>query len=60
MWGRPLTERPDGIIEEINVWIDINSHMYAQDVAASKAHAAMLAAQGIYHRCLMRKISAKI
>ena len=34
-------------MEEINVSIDVDRHLYAQDIAASKAHAAMLAAQGI-------------
>ena len=47
MWGGRFSERPDAIMEEINVSIDVDRHMYAQDIAASKAHAAMLAAQGI-------------
>src|SRR5256886_3824541 len=47
MWGGRFAERPDAIMEEINVSIDVDRHMYAQDIAASKAHAAMLAAQGI-------------
>src|ERR1700726_4380116 len=47
MWGGRFTERPDAIMEEINVSIDVDRHLYAQDIAASKAHAAMLAAQGI-------------
>src|SRR5471030_883324 len=47
MWGGRFTERPDAIMEEINVSIDVDRHMYAQDIAASKAHAAMLAVQGI-------------
>src|SRR5947209_2804312 len=47
MWGGRFTERPDAIMEEINVSIDVDRHMYAQDIAASKAHAAMLASQGI-------------
>src|SRR5436309_5809739 len=47
MWGGRFTERPDAIMEEINVSIDVDRHLYAQDLAASKAHAAMLAAQGI-------------
>src|SRR3982750_3372477 len=49
MWGGRFTERPDAIMEEINVSIDVDRHLYAQDIAASKAHAAMLAAQGIIH-----------
>src|SRR5205809_1131494 len=47
MWGGRFTERPDEIMEEINVSIDVDRPLYAQDIAASKAHAAMLAAQGI-------------
>src|ERR1700685_2391661 len=47
MWGGRFTDRPDAIMEEINVSIDVDRHLYAQDIAASKAHSAMLAAQGI-------------
>src|SRR3954453_15847618 len=47
IWGGRFTERPDAIMEEINVSIDVDRHLYAQDIAASRAHAAMLAAQGI-------------
>jgi argininosuccinate lyase len=47
MWGGRFSERPDAIMEEINVSIDVDRHLYAQDIAASKAHAAMLAAKGI-------------
>src|SRR5256714_7265102 len=47
MWGGRFSERPDAIMEEINVSIDVDRHMYAQDIAASKAHAAMLAENGI-------------
>ena len=47
MWGGRFSERPDEIMEDINVSIDVDRHLYAQDIAASKAHADMLAAQGI-------------
>jgi argininosuccinate lyase len=47
MWGGRFGESPDAIMEEINVSIDVDQHLYAQDIAASKAHAALLAAQGI-------------
>src|ERR1700732_1297313 len=47
MWAGRVPDRPDAIMEEINVSIDVDRHLYAQDIAASKAHAAMLAAQGI-------------
>src|SRR4051812_36229697 len=47
MWGGRFSQSPDAIMEEINVSIDVDRHLYAQDIAASKAHAAVLAAQGI-------------
>src|SRR4030088_2940094 len=47
MWGGRFTDRPDAIMEEINRSTDVDRHLSAQDIAASKAHAAMLAAQGI-------------
>ena len=47
MWGGRFGEGPDAIMEEINASIDVDRHLYAQDIAASKAHAAMLAGQGI-------------
>jgi argininosuccinate lyase len=47
MWGGRFEVGPGAIMEEINVSIDVDRHLYAQDIAASKAHAAMLAAQGI-------------
>src|SRR3982750_1689170 len=57
MWGGRFTERPDAIMEEINVSIDVDRHMYGQDIAASKAHAAMLAAQGIITASDSKKIA---
>jgi len=47
MWGGRFEAGPDAIMEAINVSIDVDRHLYAQDIAASKAHAAMLAKQGI-------------
>src|SRR5207244_1798837 len=38
---------PDAVMEEINASIDFDRHLYRQDIAASKAHAAMLSKQGI-------------
>ena len=59
MWGGRFSERPDEIMEEINVSIDVDRHLFAQDIAASKAHAAMLAARAS-SRPSMRKISARV
>ena len=47
MWGGRFARSPDAIMEEINASIDFDRHLYRQDIAASKAHAAMLAKQGI-------------
>ena len=47
MWGGRFSDKPDTIMEEINASIDFDRHLYRQDIAASKAHAAMLAKQGI-------------
>jgi argininosuccinate lyase len=47
MWGGRFTSGPGAIMEEINTSIDFDRHLYRQDIAASKAHADMLAKQGI-------------
>jgi argininosuccinate lyase len=47
MWGGRFADGPDAIMEEINASIDFDRHLYRQDIAASKAHAAMLRKQGI-------------
>src|SRR5580700_6737204 len=47
MWGGRFRSGPDPIMEEINASIDFDRHLYRQDIAASKAHAAMLAKTGI-------------
>jgi argininosuccinate lyase len=47
MWGGRFSESPDAVMDEINASIDFDRHLYRQDIAASKVHAAMLAKQGI-------------
>jgi len=47
MWGGRFASEPDAIMAEINASIDFDRHLYRQDIAASKAHAAMLAKTGI-------------
>ena len=47
MWGGRFDQEPDAVLEAINASIDFDRHLYAQDIAGSKAHAAMLAKQGI-------------
>src|SRR4029077_4727777 len=46
-WGGRFGDKPAPIMEEINASIDFDRHLYRQDIAASKAHAAMLAKKGI-------------
>ncbi len=50
MWGGRFAQGPDAIMSKINASIDFDQKLYAQDIAGSKAHAAMLAAQGIITR----------
>lgn len=47
MWGGRFASGPDAIMEEINASIDFDQKLYAQDIEGSKAHASMLAEQGI-------------
>ena len=47
MWGGRFAAGPDAIMEAINASIGFDKRMAAQDIAGSRAHAAMLAAQGI-------------
>jgi argininosuccinate lyase len=47
MWGGRFKEGPDAVMEEINVSIDFDRKLFRQDIQASKAHARMLARQGI-------------
>jgi argininosuccinate lyase len=47
MWGGRFSQAPDAIMEEINASIDFDKALATQDIAGSKAHARMLADQGI-------------
>ena len=47
MWGGRFAEGPSAIMSAINASIGFDKRLYAQDIAGSRAHAAMLAAQGI-------------
>ncbi|PWR22407.1 argininosuccinate lyase [Zavarzinia compransoris] len=47
MWGGRFERGPAEIMERINASIDFDRKLHAQDIAGSKAHAAMLVAQGI-------------
>ncbi|MEH6392542.1 MAG: argininosuccinate lyase [Sulfitobacter sp.] len=47
MWGGRFAAGPDAIMEAINASISFDQRMAAQDIAGSRAHAAMLAARNI-------------
>ncbi|PJE37043.1 argininosuccinate lyase [Pseudooceanicola lipolyticus] len=47
MWGGRFSAGPDAIMEAINASIGFDQRMAAQDIAGSRAHAAMLAATGV-------------
>ena len=47
MWGGRFAAGPDAIMEAINASIGFDQRLARQDIEGSRAHAAMLAAQGI-------------
>jgi argininosuccinate lyase len=47
MWGGRFERGPSSLMEEINASIDFDKRLAGQDLAGSKAHARMLADQGI-------------
>jgi len=47
MWGGRFADGPDAIMEAINASISFDQRLAAQDIAGSRAHAAMLGATGI-------------
>ena len=47
MWGGRFAAGPDAVMEAINASIGFDRRLAAQDIAGSRAHAAMLAATGI-------------
>ena len=47
MWGGRFAEGPTAVMREINASIAIDKRLWREDIAASRAHAAMLAKQGI-------------
>jgi argininosuccinate lyase len=47
MWGGRFAEGPAAVMREINASIGFDKRMWRQDIQGSRAHAAMLGAQGI-------------
>jgi argininosuccinate lyase len=46
-WGGRFGAGPDAVMQAINVSIGFDAKLWAEDIAGSRAHAAMLAAQSI-------------
>ena len=47
IWGGRFADGPSQLMQDINASISYDQKLYAQDIMGSKAHARMLAAQGI-------------
>ena len=47
MWGGRFAEGPAAVMREINASISFDKRLWRQDIAASRVHVAMLAANGI-------------
>ncbi|HEY0269919.1 MAG TPA: argininosuccinate lyase [Sphingomonas sp.] len=47
MWGGRFAEGPAAVMREINASIPFDKRLWAQDIAGSRAHVAMLGRQGI-------------
>ncbi len=47
MWGGRFAEGPSAVMREINASLPFDKRMWRQDIAGSKAHVAMLGANGI-------------
>ena len=58
MWGGRFSDGPSAIMREINASIPFDKALWRQDIAASKAHVAMLGAQGIVSAEDARAIAA--
>jgi len=47
LWGSRFAEGPSALMREINASISFDKRLWRQDIAASRAHVAMLGARGI-------------
>ena len=47
MWGGRFAEGPSALMREINASISFDKRMWRQDIEASRAHVAMLSAEGV-------------
>jgi argininosuccinate lyase len=58
IWGGRFAAGPSAVMERINASIAFDQRLYAQDIAASKAHCAMLAKKGIVSQADAKAILA--
>jgi argininosuccinate lyase len=58
LWGGRFEAGPAAVMERINASIDFDRRLYACDIQGSKAHAAMLARQGIIAKADAAAIAA--
>jgi argininosuccinate lyase len=56
MWGGRFSSEPAAIMEEINASVGFDKALAPQDIRGSRAHAAMLASQGIISKDDAKKI----
>jgi argininosuccinate lyase len=56
MWGGRFADGPSAIMREINASIPFDKRLWRQDIAASRAHVAMLGQQGIVDPADVEKI----
>ena len=56
MWGGRFASSPADIMQEINVSVGFDKALAPQDIRGSKAHAAMLAEQGIITKADAKEI----
>src|SRR5580692_8685645 len=47
LWGGRFSAKPAEAMQAINVSVDVDKRLAAEDLAGSRAHAAMLAAVGV-------------
>lgn len=58
MWGGRFDAKPDHVMQQINASIDVDRRLWREDIEGSKAHAAMLGAQGVLSQSDVEAIRA--
>ena len=58
LWGGGYDEATHPLVQQLNASIGFDRKLYAQDIRASQAHAAMLAKKGIIRRADATRINA--